>query len=92
MRFEWDEKKSRNNFKKHSVSFDEAKYIWSDPNSYEFEDLYSEHEIRFIRIGLNVVRGILLVVFTERKNGETIRIISARKANQWERALYARRV
>jgi uncharacterized DUF497 family protein len=29
--FEWDEEKSENNFRKHKVSFEEAKSVFNDP-------------------------------------------------------------
>ena len=29
--FEWDEEKSKRNFKKHGITFDEAKTVFNDP-------------------------------------------------------------
>jgi uncharacterized DUF497 family protein len=47
-------------------------------------------EERYIRIGLNPEKGVLLVVFCERADrlGEIIRIISARKATKTEEQYY----
>jgi uncharacterized DUF497 family protein len=89
MRYVWDEKKAKSNFEKHGVRFEEAQVIWADPNSLEFFDFDSSLiENRYIRIGLNLLRGILLVVFCENENTDTIRIISARKATTQEKQEY----
>lgn len=90
--FEWDEKKNRLNSIKHGVSFEEATLIWNDPLSIEFQDNLSlVNETRYLRIGLNPVRGVLVVVFCEREY-EMIRIISARKATSKERKDYEERI
>lgn len=89
MKYIWDDKKEKINFEKHGVRFEEAQVIWSDPLSIEYFDPdNSSTEERYIRIGLNPVRGILFVVFCEKENIETIRIISARKATNLERKEY----
>jgi uncharacterized DUF497 family protein len=46
------------------------------------------NEDRFIRIGHSTRGRILLVVFCERAEGSTIRIISARKATTQEMSAY----
>ena len=89
MKYEWDDVKASKNYKKHGIRFEEAQVIWADMNSLEFyDDVDLIGEDRFIRIGLNAKRGVLHVVYTERENGETIRIISARKASNSEKAIY----
>jgi uncharacterized protein len=47
---------------------------------------HSTHERRYLRIG-SIVRGVVLVVWTER-HGDVVRIISARFASRGERALF----
>ena len=85
MKFEWDDNKNRSNFKKHGVWFEEARTIWVDAESVEFFDPeHSSDEDRFIRIGHSTRSRIILVVFCERTEGSTIRIISARKATTRE--------
>jgi uncharacterized protein len=89
MRFEWDENKNRSNYSKHGVWFEEAQTIWADSKSVEFFDPeHSSNEERFIRIGHSTRSRILLVVFCERAEGSTIRIISARKATTKEMSAY----
>ncbi len=88
MEYEWDENKNKANFKKHGIWFEEAKTIWADPNAGEFFDTEnSDEEDRFLRIGLSSAMRYLLVVFCER-DGDSIRIISARMATQNERRVY----
>jgi uncharacterized DUF497 family protein len=89
MKFDWDPIKNDLNFKKHELWFEEAQTIWTDPTSKEFFDPeHSDEEDRFIRIGHSTVRRLLIVVFCEKENGKTIRIISARKATSKERKEY----
>ncbi len=89
MEYVWDSKKALINYEKHGVRFEEAQVIWSDPYSLEFLDPdNSMNEERYLKVGLNPFRGILLVVFCEIGHGETIRIISARKATSAEREIY----
>ncbi len=85
--FEWDEKKAASNLSKHGVSFDEAKTVFKDPIYVDFFDPdHSYYEKRYIIIGLSSMNRLLLVSYIE--NGDTIRIISARKATRKERIDY----
>jgi uncharacterized DUF497 family protein len=89
VKYEWDNDKNELNFKKHGISFEEAQTVWADPMSQEFyDDEHSDGEERYFRIGHSVNSRILLVVFCERDSGDTIRIISARRATSSERSDY----
>jgi len=86
MEFEWDPKKAELNLKKHGVSFAEAAEAFLDKNALElFNDANSEEEIRYQLVGISNLR-LLFVAYTER--GETVRIISARKANEKQIRIY----
>ena len=89
MKFEWDEMKSDINYHKHQVRFEEAQTVFLDNRSVEFyDDDHSEDgEDRFLRIGLSQKLNVLVVVYCKRDE-ETIRIISARKAEPKERKVY----
>lgn len=92
LKFEWDEHKDWSNFLKHDLFFEEAQIIWGDPNALEYVDgNHSDSEDRYLRVGLNPIRGILIVVFCERNEG-LIRIISARRATNEERKEYERQI
>lgn len=87
MEFEWDEKKSDINRKKHGVSFHEAATIFGDPLAITFSDPdHSIGEHRFLTFGYSILNNLLVVVHTERQ-GKT-RIISARRATKHERTIY----
>ena len=89
IQFEWDTKKAAINLKKHGISFDEAKSIFYDEYAVQFYDEeHSDEEDRFLMLGLSCESNILLVCHCERDSGNTIRIISARKATKNERKLY----
>ena len=85
--FEWYRPKAQGNLKKHKVSFQEASTIFGDTNILELPDReHSEGELRFIGIGRSDRDRLLFVNFTVR--GDKIRIISARRAQSWERREY----
>ncbi len=84
---EWDDNKNEINKHKHGISFESAGWIFSDEARLEFyDDIHSIDEDRYITIGK--VDDVLFVVFTERDDGDTIRLISARLATAKERRLY----
>lgn len=91
LRFEWDDTKSRDNSRKHGVTFAEAQTVFFDENAVEFfDDEHSAHEDRFLLLGLSSKLRVLLVCHCLRESGSVIRIISARKATKNERGLYPR--
>jgi uncharacterized protein len=84
--FEWDEDKDRLNQQLHGIKFEDAKFVFNDPNKVILPDLYhSEIEERWLAIGM--VNRVLFVVFTERGD-KVIRIISARVGTKAEEKLY----
>jgi uncharacterized DUF497 family protein len=90
--FEWDPRKASANLTKHGVSFEDASTVFADPNAMDGRDLqHSADELRFLRLGQSGRGAVLMVAYTLRsaENGETIRIISARRASRKERAAYA---
>ena len=87
MRFEWDEKKARRNFGKHSVGFEEAATVFADPLFLIFaDDEHSATEPRYVIMARSSAKRLLVVVYTPRN--ESIRIISARAATRGERKVY----
>ena len=89
LRFEWDERKSAANEKKHGVSFEEAKAVFSDERARLIDDPdHSEQEDRFILLGLSSALRVLVVCHCYREAAGVIRIISARKATNAEAKFY----
>ena len=90
LKFEWDPKKAEANWKKHKVSFKQARDVWNDTLALDQPDDREDYgEDRSNREGM--VEGRLLVVtYTTRfDNGnEIIRIVPARPAERSERKRY----
>ncbi len=83
----WDSKKAIANLKNHDgVTFEEAQHVLLDPFALTREDSDSVDEQRFITLGMGSKGRILMVVYTYRD--ETIRLISAWKANEPQRRRY----
>ncbi len=89
MILEWDEEKSESNLKKHGVNFDQAEFAFEDFYAIEeFDDEHSTAEESRFKMLARTERSLLVVVYTMR--GNLFRIISARKAEKYERELYER--
>ena len=92
-RFEWDSTKERTNVRKHDgVTFRLASTVLHDPLAITiFDDEHSEHEDRWVTIGQAANGQTLVVVHTflqmDAMNVE-VRLISARKADKYERQEY----
>ena len=87
--FVWDNKKANENYKKHKVTFVEAKTTFIDPNGRMIYDPgHSKDEERFILLGVSSALRILSVCHCYQKEGQIIRIISARKATKTEQKQY----
>jgi len=86
LKFEWDDEKNSINKIKHGISFENAKMVFFDPMAIEIYDIeHSLFEGRWMAVGLTGL-DVLTVSFTERNN--SIRIISARKADRDEEEKY----
>jgi uncharacterized protein len=86
--FQWDTQKAELNISKHGVDFHEAKTVFDDFLACIFDDpKHSLGEKREIIIGHSHNNRLLLVCFTEKKQG-IIRIFSARLATKKERRDY----
>ncbi len=86
--FEWDSAKNASNIKKHGISFEEAKTVFSDDFARLIADPeHSEEEERFIVLGESIESNLLIVCHCVRDE-ESVRIISARKADKKERRTY----
>lgn len=85
--FTWDPQKAATNSQKHQMTFEEAQTVFDDPLAVIFDDeSHSTDEVREIIVGHSLRNRLLLVSFTERAT--SIRIISARRATDFERRAY----
>jgi len=94
LRFEWDEAKDRANRRKHGLSFETAARAFADPFALTEPDRIEDGELRWRTLGMVEGHLLLLVAHGLREDDvggrlvESIRIISARKANRQERQRY----
>lgn len=88
IQFEWDSAKDDANYRRHGISFEEVKELFTSGVEYleVFDEEHSHDEDRFIAIG-PIARGVVLVVYTERQES-VVRIISARRATRGEARLF----
>jgi uncharacterized DUF497 family protein len=84
--FEWDQNKARTNLEKHSVSFENACEVFTDP-LLVYKDTNEEDGATQAVIGETLNEHLLFVVHIV-KQQEVIRIISARTVTPHERREY----
>lgn len=90
LNFEWDDVKEALVQKEHRLNFKEVCTVFFDENELTYEDKrFDYHEQRFITIGLSEKAELLVVGWTQR--GDTIRLITAIKAEKNNERLYQRR-
>lgn len=88
-KFSWDKKKASLNERKHNVSFDEAKTVFFDECAKIIDDPdHSQDEERFIILGLSSSARLLVVCHCCHDADHVIRLISARRATQYESKQY----
>ena len=88
MVFEFDPDKSRRNKVKHGVDFIEAQVIWLDPLALDVPARTVNGESRRAAIG-RIGDRVWVATYTERgTDGQTIRLISTRRARRKETRAY----
>jgi hypothetical protein len=86
MSYSWDEKKNRENLRRHGVAFEDAVRIFDGPTLEKIDDRFDYGEVRVYAIG--IVTGLeITVIYTDRSEDER-RIISAWRAQPHERRAY----
>jgi uncharacterized DUF497 family protein len=87
VRFTWDPTKARSNLRKHGVSFVEAITTFADPLAFILDD--GADAGRLMIVGESVNARLLVTVYVEvDPDGDTLRVISARRATRHERRRY----
>lgn len=72
------------NIEKHGIDFADSHKVFASPMLIQFDTRYEYGEDRWVGIGfLNHL--VVVVIYTEQEQGEIIRIISMRKALNYER-------
>jgi uncharacterized DUF497 family protein len=86
-RIVWDENKNIENKIKHKIGFEDAQYVFADPDRIERIDQSEDNtssETRWQTIGR--VGDLLFVVYAKR--GNDMRMVTAREAKKHERRSY----
>ena len=86
MRFEWDETKNGLNIRNHKIDFADVPPVFGGPMLVELDERVEYGEHRWVGVGF-LRNAVVVIVFTEPQR-DVIRIISARKANKYERQKY----
>ena len=86
MRFEWDGTKAKANLLRHGVDFADSATTFDDDRALTVTDPDAVGEERFLTVAQDAVGRLLVTCFVLR--GDTIRIISSRKASRGERRRY----
>ena len=88
MEYEWDECKRHANLAKHGIDFEDAEDFEWDTALETLDDRFDYGEGRWVALGY--IRGrIYVLVHTQQ--GDTIRIVSLRKATRNERQFYEKK-
>ena len=86
MRFEWDDAKNDVNVQKHGIDFTDVWQVFTEPMLVDFDVREDYGEERWI--GTGWLHNVLIVVAWTEPEDDTIRIISARRADKHERRRY----
>ena len=84
--FVWDSEKAATNVSRHGVRFENAREVFLDQLA-RYEDASPQEEARQVCIGLTADYRLLYVVHVVRE-GDVLRLISARAAEPAERRRY----
>ena len=86
MEFRWDERKRQINLRKHRIELADAVRVFDDPLALTLEDC-DHDEQRFVTMGRDALGRVLVVAYAYQEP-DTLRLISARKAEPHERRQY----
>ena len=86
MDYRWDPQKAVSNLQKHGIDFADAVGVFEDEWGLTVREDEVEGEQRFVTLGTDFLGGVIVVAYTYR--GDSIRIISARRATRRERRIY----
>lgn len=86
MKFEWDEQKNIRNIRWHGIDFVDVPEMFNYYMLFDLDIREDYGEDRWVGIGI-LRNSVVVVVYTE-PAPDTIRLISARRANTYERQRY----
>jgi uncharacterized DUF497 family protein len=85
MRFEWDERKRQSNIRKHGFDFIWARQLLDGRPRFDFPSARrSEHRV----LSIGEIDGLVIAAIWTPRDGDTIRVISIRRARREEERQY----
>jgi uncharacterized protein len=82
---DWDERKNRENQKRHGISFEQAALVFEDPDCYMFENDFVRGEQRWCTVGMIGTDFVAVFhLYAQEGDQEFARLISARQADPHE--------
>ena len=90
MRFEWNQAKNESNIRKHGVDFADVEDMFNHPILALQDGRKDYGEDR--RVAIERLQSLICVVVYTERPGDVLRIISARKANRYEKQCYEKRI
>jgi len=94
-RIQWNEAKSRRNLQKHGIGFSCAAELFNYPYLVRLDERENYGEERWIGVGwMGAMIGIVVFTLSENedRDGDIIRILSARRASKNEVALFEQEI
>lgn len=85
MRFEWNENKRQINLKKHGIDFSDVWQVFENEIVTDVDSKFNYGETSYFTLGLF---GGMVVAISHTEDDDTIRLISARKAEKYEEQIY----
>ncbi|MDR3568238.1 MAG: BrnT family toxin [Syntrophobacteraceae bacterium] len=90
MRYTWNEEKNSQNILRHGIAFEDVVRIFDGPTVERLEDRFDYGEDRIYAIGL--VNGIEITVIYTDTGADERRLISAWRAEPYERLYYWKKI
>ena len=87
VRYEWEPAPGGRNLEAHEGELRPGHHVLSDDFALTREDVRAEGEQRFVTLGLSDTGNLLVIVYTYREP-DSLRVISAWKANRRQRLGY----
>jgi uncharacterized DUF497 family protein len=85
MTFEWNEKKRKENIRRHGLDFHDVPVVFENELVTDVDDRFDYGETRFYTLG---ILDHVVVVVSHTEDDDLIRVISFRKAEKYEEEIY----
>ena len=84
MKFQYDQKKSASNLRKHGIDFERAQLLWDDPNLVELAAKSDDERRSIVIARLNDQYWSAVITYRD----DEVRLVSVRRSREAEVELY----